>query len=231
MAVSFLVAIGTFLAVTTYVSNVNTQVGERVTVYQAKAPIDPYVPLSAESLVAVEVPRRWASDSAIVTLSELAGRRIGFRVNEGTTISKDMLIANTALSSTERELAINVNPVTGVAGRVRPGDRVDVYAIFGDVPGLPKQVRVLERNVRIVSIAGEQTVTQQNSQGMRDQQVIPITLAVEPNAALAISYASAFAQEVRLVALPSDVGVDRAAEDDTFDASKLGGQAIPEGQR
>ena len=124
-----------------------------------------------------------------------------------------------------------MNPVTGVSGRVRPGDRVDVYAIFGDVPGLPKQVRVLERNVRIVSIAGEQTVTQQNSQGMRDQQVIPITLAVEPNAALAISYASAFAQEVRLVALPSDVGVDRAAEDDTFDASKLGGQAIPEGQR
>ena len=142
-----------------------------------------------------------------------------------------MLIPNSSLSSTERELAINVDPVTGVAGRVRPGDRVDVYAVFGDVPGLPKQVRILQRNVRIVSIAGQQTVTQQNSDGTRESEVIPVTLAVEPEAALSITYASAFAQEVRLVALPSDVGVNRTNESDTFDASKLGGQAIPEGNR
>ena len=92
-------------------------------------------------------------------------------------------------------------------------------------------MRILQRNVRIVSIAGQQTVTQQNSDGTRESEVIPVTLAVEPEAALSITYASAFAQEVRLVALPSDVGVNRTNESDTFDASKLGGQAIPEGNR
>ncbi|RXW32006.1 Flp pilus assembly protein CpaB [Propioniciclava flava] len=231
MAVALLVAVGTFVAVSTFVANVNSQVGQRVTVYQARQPIDPYTPLSADVVEPVEVPRRWVSESSILALSELNGRRIGFRVNAGTTISSDMLIPNSSLSSTERELAINVNPVTGVAGRVRPGDRVDVYAVFGDVPGLPKQVRILQRNVRIVSIAGQQTVTQQNAQGTRESEVIPVTLAVEPEAALSITYASAFAQEVRLVALPSDVGVNRTNESDTFDASKLGGQAIPEGRR
>lgn len=231
MAVALLVAVGTFVAVLTFVANVNSQVGQRVTVYQARQPIDPYTPLSADVVEPVEVPRRWVSESSILALSELNGRRIGFRVNAGTTISSDMLIPNSSLSSTERELAINVNPVTGVAGRVRPGDRVDVYAVFGDVPGLPKQVRILQRNVRIVSIAGQQTVTQQNAQGTRESEVIPVTLAVEPEAALSITYASAFAQEVRLVALPSDVGVNRTNESDTFDASKLGGQAIPEGRR
>ena len=231
MAVALLVAVGTFVAVSTFVANVNSQVGQRVTVYQARQPIDPYTPLSADVVEPVEVPRRWVSESSILALSELNGRRIGFRVNAGTTISSDMLIPNSSLSSTERELAINVNPVTGVAGRVRPGDRVDVYAVFGDVPGLPKQVRILQRNVRIVSIAGPQTVTQQNAQGTRESEVIPVTLAVEPEAALSITYASAFAQEVRLVALPSDVGVNRTNESDTFDASKLGGQAIPEGRR
>ena len=231
MAVALLVAVGTFVAVSTFVANVNSQVGQRVTVYQARQPIDPYTPLSADVVEPVEVPRRWVSESSILALSELNGRRIGFRVNAGTTISSDMLIPNSSLSSTERELAINVNPVTGVAGRVRPGDRVDVYAVFGDVPGLPKQVRILQRNVRIVSIAGQQTVTQQNAQGTRESEVIPVTLAVEPEAALSITYASAFAQEVRLVALPSDVGVYRTNESDTFDASKLGGQAIPEGRR
>lgn len=231
MAVALLVALGTFFAVSTFVANVNSQVGQRVTVYQAKSPIDPYTPLSADVLDPVEVPRRWVAESSIVNLSELAGRRIGFRVNAGTTISTDMLISASSLAPDEREIAINVNPVTGVAGRVRPGDRVDVYAVFGDVPGLPRQVRVLQRNIRIVSISGQQTVTQQNQQGLRESQVIPVTLAVEPQAALSITYAAAFAQEVRLVALPSDVGVNRKDEQSTFDASKLGGEAIPEGRR
>lgn len=231
MAVALLIALGTFFAVTRFVANVNTQVGERVTVYQAKAPIEPYTPLSADNLAPVEVPRRWTSESSIVSLSELTGRRVGFRLNAGTTVSSDMLIPSSSLSSTEREIAINVNAVTGVAGRVRPGDRVDVLAVFGDVPGLPKQVRVLERNVRIVSLAGQQTVTQQDAKGTSQQEVIPVTVAVEPNAALSITYAAAFAQEVRLVGLPSDVGVNRKGEQSTFDAGGLGGKAIPEGQR
>lgn len=228
MAVALLVAIGTFFAVSAFVANVNSQVGQRVTVYQARVPIEPYTPLSADNLEPAEVPRRWVSDSAIVSLTELTGRRIGFRLNAGTTVSSDMLIANSSLSSSERELAINVDPVTGVAGRVRPGDRVDVYAVFGEVPGLPKQVRLLERNIRIVSIAGQQTVTQQGAQGVSTNDVIPVTLAVEPTAAMSITYAAAFADEVRLVALPSDVGVSRTDEPESFDASNLGGTAIPE---
>ncbi len=231
MIVALLIAIGTFLAVSTFVANVNSQVGQRVTVYRAKQVIDAYTPLSPDNLEPVEVPRRWVSESSVVGISELTGRRVGFRLNPGTTISTDMLIPHSALSSTERELAINVDAVTGVAGRVRPGDRVDVYAVFGNVPGLPKQVRILERNVRIVSIAGQQTITQQTSQGTSQNSVIPVTLALEPQAALSVAYAAAFAQEVRLVGLPSDVGVNRTDEQQSFDASNLGGKAIPEGNR
>lgn len=106
-----------------------------------------------------------------------------------------------------------------------------MYAVFGNVPGLPKQVRILERNVRIVSIAGQQTITQQTSQGTSQNSVIPVTLALEPQAALSVAYAAAFAQEVRLVGLPSDVGVNRTDEQQSFDASNLGGKAIPEGNR
>lgn len=228
MLVALLIAVGTFFAVTAYVASVNSQVGTRVTVFQAATDIDPYTPLSAENLTPVEVPERWVSPSSVLGLDELVGRRIGFTLTQGTTVSSDMLIPSTALSSTEREIALNVNPVTGIAGRISPGDRVDIYAVFGDVPGLPKQVRVLERNIRVVSVAGQQTVTQQTAQGIMEADVIPVTLAVEPNAALSITYAAAFAQEVRLVGLPTDVGVDRADESDNFDASNLGGQAVPE---
>jgi pilus assembly protein CpaB len=142
-----------------------------------------------------------------------------------------MLIPPSDLSPTEREIAINVNSVTGVAGRVRPGDRVDIYAVFADVPGLAKGVRVLARNIRVVSIAGQQTVTKQGQSGVSQQSVVPVTLALESQGALSVTYSAAFAQEVRLVALPLDVGTNRVHEKDTFDAGNLGGKAIPEGTK
>jgi pilus assembly protein CpaB len=226
-----LVAVGTFFAVTSYTASVSSQVGSRVTVYRATQPIEAYTPLSASNLEPSEVPERWVSKTAILSLKDLQGRRIGFRLTAGTILSSDMLISPSDLSPTEREIAINVNSVTGVAGRVRPGDRVDIYAVFADVPGLPKGVRVLARNIRVVSIAGQQTVTKQGQSGISQQSVVPVTLALESEGALSVTYSAAFAQEVRLVALPLDVGTNRAREKDTFDAGNLGGKAIPEGTK
>jgi len=229
MLISALVAVGTFFAVSSYVQSVNSQVGERVTVYRATKAIDPYSPLSSANLEPFEVPERWTADSAVLSMRELEGRRVGFRINSGSIVSSDMLIPSSALSPTERELAINIDPVTGVAGRVRPGDKVDIYAVFGEVPGLPKSARVLVRDVRIVSIAGQQTVTQRSAEGTAEEAVVPVTLAVEPEQALKVTYAAAFAESVRLVALPTDVGTNRRGEKDTFDAGGLGGKAILEG--
>ena len=232
MVLAALIGVGVFLAMTSYVASVQSQVGAKTTVFAASETIEPYAPLSGENLRPIEVPQRWTSPTSRLELRQLEGRRVSFRLAPGTVISSDMLLSPSDLSPTEREIAINVNPVTGVGGRVKPGDSVDIYAVFGDVPGLPKEVRVLVRNVRVVSIGGRQTL-QQNSQeqGIKETDVVPVTLAVEPNEALAITYANAFADEVRLVGLPTDVGLNRAGERNTFDATGLGGQAIPEGAR
>ena len=53
-----------------------------------------------------------------------------------------------------------------------------------------------------------------------------MTLALEPEDARGVTYAHAFAKEVRLVGLPNDVGVSRGSETDTFDAGDLGGKPI-----
>lgn len=222
-------SIAVFVAVSSYVSNVESQVGPRTTVYRVAKPIDAYRPLGASNVEAVEVPRRWAPQTAVPSLRELEGRRVGFPLDAGTIVTTDMLIPSTDLSPTEREIAINVNSVTGVAGRVRPGDRVDIVAVFAEVPGLPKQVRVLVRDVRIVSIGGQQTITVDDSDSVGDtKDVVPVTLALEPKDSLSVTYAAAFAQEVRLVALPGDVGANRSDEVEEFDASDLGGKAVRE---
>lgn len=228
--IAALVAIATFFVVTGYVASVNSQVGSRVTVYRATKAIAPYTPLSARNIEPVEVPARWASESAVLSMSDLQGRRIGFRVNAGSTVSSDMLIPSSSLDRDEREIAINVNSVTGVAGRVRPGDRVDIMAVFGDVPGLPMSVKLIDKDVRVVSIAGKQTVSKSTENGMTEQAVIPVTLALSPEKTMAVSYAAAFADEVRLVALPTDVGVDRDEDVEEFDAGDLGGEPVIEGE-
>lgn len=230
MMVAVLVGVGVFVAVANYVRDIASQVGDQTTVYRARAAIEPYSPLSASNVEAVQVPLRWSAPTARLQLRQLEGRRAGFRIEPGSFITSDMLIPPSSLSSTEREVAINVDSVTGIGGRVRPGDTVDVYAVFAEVPGLPKQVRVLVRNVRVVSIGGKQTVSSNSEEsGIGEQDVVPVTLALEPDDARAVTFAHAFAQEVRMVGLPNDVGVSRGTERDTFDATDLGGKAVPEG--
>lgn len=229
MALAVVVSVVVFVILTGYVRSVSSQVGPTTTVYRAAAPIEAFVPLSESNLEPYEVPERWASPTSRLQLPELDGRRVGFRVEAGTVVTSDMLVPPSDLSPTEREVAINVDPVTGVAGRVRTGDRVDLYAVFSDVPGLPAQVQVLVRDVRIVSIGGVQTVTQADDEGIEEADVIPVTLALEPDDSLAVTYANAFAEEVRLVALPTDTGLDRTEDVEQFDAGNLGGTAVPEG--
>lgn len=218
-----------FVSVGRYVSQVESQVGPTITVFQVSQPIDPYSPLGASNVEAIEVPRRWAAPTAVTSMRSLEGRRVGFELASGTIVSSDMFIPTTDLSPTEREIAVNVNSVTGVAGRVEPGDRVDIVAVFSDVPGLPKQVRVLVRDVRIVSIGGRQTVTRDTDDSVGEKQdVVPVTLALEPKDTLAVTYAGSFAEEVRLVALPGDVGANRSQDVEDFDAGDLGGKAVIE---
>lgn len=230
IVLSVVVAIAVFVILTAYVSSVSSQVGPTTTVYRAAGTIEAYTPIGAANLEPVQVPTRWTSDTARTELPELEGRRIGFRLEPGTVVTSDMLIPVSDLEPTEREIAVNVDAETGVAGRVRPGDRVDIYAVLADVPGLPAQARVLVRDVRVVTVGGLQTVVEVDEQtGVQENQVIPVTLALVPDDSLAVTFANAFADEVRLVALPLDTGVDRSLDSDQFDAGNLGGLPVIEG--
>jgi pilus assembly protein CpaB len=226
MILSGLAALGVFIGLSAYVANVNSQVGSKVTVYRATGNIAAYSDLSNAPLQAETIPKRWVGSTAIESRQELNGRKVGFNVQKGTVITSDMLVAPSDLNPNEREIAINVNAATGVAGRVQPGDYVDIYAVFADVEGLPKQVRVLVKDVRVVSVGGQQTVTA-NDTTREEKDVVPVSLALQPNAALAVTYASAFAEEVRLVKLPTGSTGDSSASTE-YDADQLGGKAVPE---
>lgn len=225
---SLLLAVVVFFVVASYVANVASQVGAVVTVYRAAEAIPAYGTLDEQAIETDEVPARWLSDSARLDLDELVGQKVAVNLEPGTMLTSDLIVPPSDLSPTEREIAVNVDAVTGLAGRIETGDHVDIYAVFADVPGLPKQVRVLVQNVRVVSVRGEQVRVDEDSL-TGQQNVIPVTIALEPNDALAVTYAAAFAAEVRLVGLPTGTPENRTGEQGEFDASDLGGQAVPEG--
>lgn len=229
MVLAALSAILVFIGVSSYVANVNSKVGPMVTVYQVTKDLPAFTTLSSDNTEPMEVPERWAADNTVLKSQDIDGRVIATPLAAGSPVSLDGLVPPSDLDPNEREIAVNVDAVTGLAGRVRPGDRVDVYAVFADVPGLTKQSRILVENVRVVSVAGQQQV--QSPDAKTIQNVIPVTLALQPNAALSVTYANSFAKEVRLVGLPPGVAQDRSKEKPTFDAGKLGGKAVPEGQK
>lgn len=220
MLIAVLLAVAVFFLVARYVSNVNTKVGNLVTVYRASDEISPYETFEEDMFVTEDVPARWLGKSTITDPEEFLDRKSSLTIEPGTMVTRDMLLDESTLSPTEREVAINVDAVTGLAGRVQTGDYVDIYAVFKEVPGVNDQVQVLNRTVRVVSVRGVQTVPDEDSV-TGEQDVIPVTLALEPNDALAVTYASAFAEEVRLVGLPTTEAEDRSGEEDYFDAEKL----------
>jgi pilus assembly protein CpaB len=229
MALSLVAAVLVFFGVSSYVAGVNSKVGPMVTVYQVTKDLPPFTTLSSENTEPAEVPERWAPDNTVLKSADIDGRVIATPLAAGSPVSLDGLVPPSDLDPTEREIAVNVDAVTGLAGRVRPGDRVDVYAVFSEVPGLAKQSRILVENVRVVSVLGQQQVQSPDEKTI--QNVVPVTLALPPGAALSVTYANTFASEVRLVGLPPGVAQDRSKELKTFDARRLGGRAPLEEQR
>ncbi len=226
MILSSLLAVAVFFGVASYVNGINSRVGPMTTVYQATDDLNAFSQLTADRVEAVEVPVRWVDEASRLTVQDIEGRTIAVPLSAGSRITMDLLVPPSDLNPNEREVAINVDAVTGIAGRIRPGDRVDVYAVFADSPGLPNQSRILIRNVRVVSVGGTQQVQERTTGELQD--VIPVTLALVPQDALAVTYASTFAAEVRLIGLPAGSTQDREGEINQFDATELGGRAILE---
>ncbi len=205
MMLAGICAIALFFISISWVGSVNAKVSPLVKTYQAKSEIPAYSVIEEDDIEAVEIPKRWASTSATTDIESLIGERVAFNVGEGTYLSDDMLLPRSSLNEDEREIALTVDAKTGIAGRVQTGDFVDVYAVFTNEDGNNGTSQVLVRNVRVVSVRGIETETAKSGDSFAEEQIVPVTLALQPKAALAVTYADAFAASVRLVGLPPGV--------------------------
>ena len=145
MVLSVLAAFLVFVGVSSYVSNVNSKVGPMVTVYQVTKDLPAFTTLSNENTEPVQVPQRWAADNTVLKSADIDGRVTATPLSAGSPVSLDAMVPPSDLDPSEREIAVNVDAVTGLAGRVRPGDRVEIHLDHRE--RILEVVRVIDKRV------------------------------------------------------------------------------------
>ncbi|MFE3514998.1 Flp pilus assembly protein CpaB [Streptomyces sp. NPDC059166] len=214
LLLSVLCAFGAFAGVLSVISDVNSKVGPEVDAYRLKTNVAPYTALSSGQFEKVSMPKRWLSDNAVTELSEIDGKIAVTQLQKGSLMQSDMMVKSPELRPGEQEIAIMIDAATGVAGKIHPDDKVNIYATFaGEREGDVAQSKVIVSNAKVLDV-GQLTALQPDDDS-RDKasEVVPITFALNTLDTQRIAYAESFAEHVRLALIaPGSDGTIRPGD-------------------
>lgn len=209
LLLSVVCALGAFVGVLSVISDVKSQVGPKVTAYEVKSDIKPYAGLRADQFVKTEMPKRWLSANAVTDLADIRGKVAMTTLKKGSLLQSDMIADQPALQPGQQEVAIMIDAATGVAGKITPDSKVNVYATFeGQKQGDPDLSKIIVTNARVLDV-GDLTSLQPDADNRTGQptKAVPITFALSALDAQRLTYAESFAKRVRLALVaPSETG-------------------------
>ncbi|WP_031083456.1 Flp pilus assembly protein CpaB [Streptomyces sp. NRRL WC-3549] len=206
LLLSVLCAFGAFAGVLSVISDVNAKVGPEVAAYQVKTEVAPYTALEPGQFEKVTMPRRWLSKNAVTDLAAINGKIAVTRLHAGSLLQDDMLVKRPRVENGEQEIAIMIDAATGVAGKIRPGNLVNIFATFAaENEGGKATSRVIVANAKVIDV-GRLTALEpdRNQRGGGPTEAVPITFALDTTDAQRVAYAESFAEHVRLALLPEN---------------------------
>jgi pilus assembly protein CpaB len=204
LAFAIIGAVAVFFSVIGYVNDVESQVGNRVTGYVVGDDVQAYHPLEPSDLEKVEIPQRWLPDGAVRTLADLAGMVTAAPLTKGTLLQGSNLVPAPSLQPGQREIAILVDAETGVAGKIEPGDYVDVWATFDESStGSGPRTKLIAQRLLVIDVGLKVDRERERSNGSTAEgKAVPVTFATERSQIQALSFAESFAIETRLALRP-----------------------------
>ncbi|QDY78792.1 Flp pilus assembly protein CpaB [Streptomyces qinzhouensis] len=203
LTISVLCALAAFAGVIAVIGDVNSKVGPEVTAYRVKTEVAPYTALRPDQFEKTSIPERWLSDSAVTDLDGISGRIAVTTLRKGSLLQTDMIVKRPALAPGEQEIAIMVDAATGVAGKITPGDLVNIFATFeGRRDSDPDESRIIVSRARVIDVGRLTPITAKGDE-RRDaaREAVPITFALTTADAQRVAYAESFAENVRLALL------------------------------
>ena len=207
MALAALGALAVFVIVVNYVSSVSKQVGPMTMSYQFDRPVARLAVITEGDLRQVKVPTKWLPKAAIQSFDPTRGLVATQDIPRGAVLQQGMTGPPPELAPGQLEVAIMIDAETGVAGKVHPGDLVDIYATFetqvpsGNSSRTVNQARVIVANAQVLAIGALRRVdvpAKGDGSGFKQNDVVPVTFALSQRDSLKVTYAESFAEEVRL---------------------------------
>ncbi|WP_199930662.1 Flp pilus assembly protein CpaB [Streptomyces sp. CB02923] len=229
LLLSVLCALGAFVGVLSVIRNVESKVGPERTAYRLKADVAAYQALEPAQFEKVDIPERWLPSTAVTDLARVRGKIAVTPLHKGSLLQDDMAVDRPALKPGQQEIAIMIDAATGVAGKINPGARVNIYATFDGKRAEDRPVsKVIVANAQVID-RGKLTPLESKDPGdtrpsstRRAADAVPITFALSTQDAQRVAYAESFATHVRLalVAPGTEAGIPPAERTYTLDGDK-----------
>lgn len=196
LVVTSILAVAVFVGVLSYVRTVSSQVGPVATVLQLNRSVDALESIDESMLDEVEMPERWVPETAVRDAEDADGLVAATAYEEGSMLQGGMLIERPGVQPGFREVAILVDAETGVAGKVEPGDHVDIIATMGGGADAKAVSRVWVSNVLVLEVGLPQDV--EDPDGLATTSGLPVTFALSTEDALTLAYVESFSVKMRL---------------------------------
>lgn len=199
MILSVIGGVLVFVLISNYVADVRSQVEPLTPVLWLTDDVPIQQPIPDGAVEERMVPRRWVPTSALRNVSELDGLVAASALSAGSVLQDGMVRERPELEIGDRELAILVDAETGVAGKIRPGDIVDIYATFPSSDNSAARSEIVVSAARIIDVGTERSeVGESSSGGFAETRVLPVTFALSVEDSLVLAYVESFATTVRL---------------------------------
>ncbi|MER6271082.1 Flp pilus assembly protein CpaB [Streptomyces sp. 900105755] len=199
LILSVICALAAFAGVLSVIDNAKSEVGPKVTAYELRSDVTPYTTLSPSQFKKISLPKRWLSANAVTSLSQIQGKIAVTALKKGSLLQTDMIVDQPELKPGEQEVAIMIDAATGVAGKITPGSRVNVYATFeGKQQSAPDQSKIIVTNARVLDVGAQLSYVDPDNRNQQPSDAVPITFALSTLDAQRLTYAESFAQRVRL---------------------------------
>ena len=207
--------VGVFALVANYVSEIETEVGNKVVVLELTRPVQANQAIPDNAVRTRTIPEKWKPEAAYTTRDQLVGLVAASDLQPRAILQEGMLASPPEINDGEREVAILVDASTGVAGKIQPDSEVDVIASYaaeagnpqGGVKSKPARSIVIVPGARVIAVGAPRlkggngaTEAQQDP-----SEVVPVTFALNKKQVVKVAHAQTFAADVRLALLrPGD---------------------------
>ena len=197
---SVVAAIAVFISVLAFIADVNSRAGNFIQIVALSRDVKAYQPITPEDVALKEIPEKWASGGAVRDARDIVGLVPLNDMATGTFAERGMFIDRPGIARGNREIAILVDAETGVAGKVKSGDKVDIIATFdGKDEQTAPTSQLWAQNALVINVGLPSDVQETDARGgLSEGKKVPITFALPTPEALRVAYAESFSVKLRL---------------------------------